>query len=346
MLSMNCPQCGLINRREAVLCDCGYDFVTPYILHKVNGIIEVVHDSIRTKRRENGLSPLFNTDTLGVAAMELSQTIAQTEHPDIDAIVSDYRKRALELGYPGLGISASYCRNVWPLVVYDGDVVNEILGYATSAQANYWEDYGLGLLKSSATTYPGQFGMCVVIGLGYTDGNALVVNYINEERKRAGVRPLEIDRRLRAISRSYLGMSTAAVPEQVNADIRQYRYLEPGYTVRYYYGGAYTPYPVNRVSTGMTISEIARLVADKLVGEYREVLLRPDWQHIGVAVNTRGEVPPTEPRVLSFTAEYVVGWRLEADAERPECFPPPLEAEPTSDDSRTPTRKRRWWPFR
>lgn len=324
--SNSCPSCGLINPPDAVICDCGYNILSPLARLKANDILNVVHDSLRARRRENGLSPLFNTEALGIAAQELSQPIATIEQPDLDASTSEYHKRVSELGYSAPEVSTGFYRQMVPLEIYHEDAAREILESIPEAvQSDVWEDYGVGATTGAVAGRPGEFGLCVVFGFGYTDGHALVVQHINDERKKVGVPPLEIDDRLRRLSRSYLAMPS--VPrQQLDVDMEGTGYHASGYRTRWAYNGAYIPCPADLFDVGLNIRQIARVVADELLRVHRDLLLRPDWQHIGLALNREPVVPSEEPRVPSFLAEFVLGWRLSEKAKRPAHFPPPLES--------------------
>ena len=353
----NCPNCGATTSHEVEICGCGYDFL---VVAKQKDIMDIVHNVIRSVRRDHGLSPLFNTATLGKAALSMSETVAGIEQPDAMEVVSDYRQRAATIGYPGLEVSAAYYRKLWPLDTDNNVIAKEILDFSTQALDDCWEDYGVGITRGNRAETPGEFGTCVVLGFDYRDGNALVVKHINEERQKIGAASLEIDRRLRRMSRSYLEMQTAADPKQVEEDVQRYGYLEAGYTTRFAYSGTYVRYPADRLDTGLNIRDIARLVADELLRSDRELLTRPDWQHIGLAVETKPVTPYVEPKVPSFIAEYVIGWRLPEHTERPEHFPPSIEKPPHPSEAnvryvihtqrhRQPPRRRQrrkwWWPF-
>ena len=63
--------------------------------------------------------------------------------------------------------------------------------------------------------------MCVVFGVGFSDGNALITDYVNEERVKAGVQPLELDYYLRRLARDYLAMDTEPDRSRMLRDVEQ-----------------------------------------------------------------------------------------------------------------------------
>ena len=160
-------------------------------------------------------------------------------------------------------------------------------------------------------------------GVGYSDANALVINYINEERAKVGSPPLEVSYHLRLLVRNYLAMYSEPEQSQILSDLSECGHLEPGLTVRRAYAGAYAPIPPE--SGDLSAWDVARIVATELLKTYGEVLLRPDWQDIGLAVRLDPVIPPVGPEVPSIMAEYLVAWRLPEFVQRPAHFPPPID---------------------
>ena len=170
------------------------------------------------------------------------------------------------------------------------------------------------------------FGVGVVFGVGYTDGNALVTNHINEPRRNAGVQPLELNHRLRNLARDYLALYSEPGPDQMRKDIEECGYLVPGITARWAYSGVYVP--IQSGGGDLYVRDVARMVADQFLRAEGELLLRADWQDIGIAVRTDPVLPPDNPAVPagpSVQAEFLIGWRLPEGVERPAHFPPPSE---------------------
>ena len=331
-----CPKCGLVRGFEPEICDCGYDFLA---VNKQQEIMGIVLGSIQRERRMRGLPTLVGVAELGKPAMSISYPLAETDNPEIDVFLPDYRQRVTEEGYRGLEVSMAFSRRVWPIDTCNNVIAEDILETFTDALDNVWEDFGIGSILNDRAVTPGDFGICAVLGLGYTDGNALVVSHIDKERRKLGAAPLEIDTSLRQISRAYLAMSGAIGTEQLNEDVMRYGYMKQGYRARYYHGGTFVPVPADW-DERLYIPDVARLCADELLRIDGERLTRSDWQHIGVAVQL-GPVLPTHPkiererRVPSFTVEYIIGWRLLDSADRPTNFPsPPPE-----------TPRKWWWPF-
>ena len=59
-MAQKCPRCGLFSPKEAVRCDCGYDFATKtvqasylvsHVLEKHGGEAKIIQESSRTKIR-------------------------------------------------------------------------------------------------------------------------------------------------------------------------------------------------------------------------------------------------------------------------------------------------------
>ena len=287
-----------------------------------------------------GLSQFINSALLGKAALSMSESLMTMENPQAEHIQSEYQWRAKSHGYQGIEIGVAYYRKVWPLDTRDEVITQDILdAFLPVADHDHWEDWGFGLSRGFDSEKPTEFGMGVVFGVGYSDGNALVTDYINEERVKAGVQPLEINYHLRRLARNYLAMNTEPDSNRLWSDISQCDYAEPTSRIRIDHGGVYAPLPDNVDS--FSISEVARLVADEYFRNRRESLLRSDWQHIGFAVRLEPVRPPMPPTVPSIMSEYVIAWQLPPGAERPAHFPPAADQSIVD-----PHRKRRWWwPF-
>ncbi len=374
--SVLCANCGVPNDPETEICDCGHDLL---VRNKLTSALNIALDTIEAERRKIGLSPLFNTTALQQAALATSGWVG-TDSLGVDEVLSDYRERASELGYPGSGlwgeVGFALYKQFLPRDISESDIVEEFLKtFTRTAMTDGWEDYGIGFTSATHADHPGIFWVCVVFGVGLTDGHAFALTHINEERRKENVPPLQIDRRLRDMARSYREMTTNVSQEQVEADAPRYGYLAPGYRARWIYGISYIPCPEALVSSGLNITQIGRAVADRLLEVNRERLVRIDWQHIGLAVDTNILIPPDEPRVPSFLAEYLLGWRLPEHARRPDHFPPPPEldthgserqfyvASPGAQNNpelweparpgipigtprqHTQRRRRWWWPF-
>ena len=99
-------------------------------------------------------------------------------------------------------------------------------------------------------------------------------------------------------------------------------YATSGWRVRLDYSGSYAKFP-RGIRALVAEPEMADIVVAQLVEDW-PTLLRPDWQDIGIAI---GVVNHPELGGLNFQAEYVIGWRIPFDAERPAHFPPPTDQE-------------------
>ena len=289
------------------------------------------------------------SSALGMSAQALSKSIGQSENQSESEWASEYQSEVDARGYQGNYVGMAYYLEAWDLDTPDETIAQDIAGhfFTTLAGEDYWEDFGYGLTHSTWVGEEGQMlGISLVLGLGYVDGNALVTNYINEKRLKVGIRPLEIHPELRRLARTYLAMDDEPSEEQMAGDIQNSLYMRDGRTVRHAYGGCYAPYPVHLVNEdcGLTVHERARAVADTYLQERGDLLLRLDWQHIGIAVGTTLVYPPMKQHSSSLTSEYLMAWRLGPGEERPAHFPRPLE--PNEPDTKQERKgKRRWWPF-
>lgn len=160
--------------------------------------MRVVLTTIQATRQHHGLRLLCHDARLSQAAQTYSTTVASIDDPDAVEVVTEYRRRAIEAGYPGAQVVGAFHKNVWPRDVSNSDIAREILHLSTIAQQDYWEDWGVGVTPISDPESPDEWGFCVFLGFGYTDGSGLVINQINAERKKAGVAPLELHPGIRA----------------------------------------------------------------------------------------------------------------------------------------------------
>ena len=294
---------------------------------KHHAIHELVQDAIIERRRELGLSQLMNSAALGRAALSVCQKMVATEAPVFDQVKEDFQRAAAHIGYGGLEIGVAYYRKTWPVDTPNEHIAQQIIEqFEGTASGDLWEDWGFGVTKGSFIDQQTGFGVAVVFGVGYTDGNALVTNHINEARRRAGVEPLELNHRLRNLTRDYLALRSEPDTDQMRKDIEGCGYLAPGITARWAYSGVYVP--IQSGSGDIYLRDAAKLVADEFLKAESELLLRADWQDIGIAVRTDPVLPPDDPDVPagpSIQAEFLIGWRLTERAERPAHFPPPAE---------------------
>ena len=312
------------------------------LLRKQRAIHDAITTAIVEKRRQLGLSQFMNSSALGKAALSMSESLVPMQNPQGEQILSDYQQRAKSFGFQGGGVGVAYYRKVWPLDTHNEVITQDILNiFLPTAGHDSWEDWGFGLSRGFDSEKPTEFCMCVVFGVGFSDGNALITDYVNEERVKAGVQPLELDYHLRRLSRDYLAMDTEPDSNRMLRDIEQCDYSEPMSRIRLDHGGVYAPIPGGDLS----LYEVARLVADEFLRTRRDTLLCSDWQHVGFAVQLEPVLPPMGLRVPSIMSEYVIAWRLPPNAERPAHFPPPFDRmeQPIVE---TPQKRRAWWwPF-
>ena len=202
---------------------------------------------------------------------------------------------------------------------------------------------------------PDRFGYALVIVYA-SDGNRMIVDRINDRREQRGADPLQISTPLRDIARKFITMASYdEAGQSLNHEAESHGYAAEGWRVRLYYGGCYAKFPGG--GGIVTEPETADILAAQLVQEW-SALLRPDWQDIGIAVTAQNN---PELGGWNFQAEFVTGWRIPFDAERPAHFPPPvdeegnrvasIESERRSDlrpfrPEPEPKRRRGWWPFR
>ena len=298
-----------------------------FITKKRVAVQGILVEKIAQSRREFGLNQLIDNSALASAALSTHETLMTTTNPSREQIQTDFQKRTQSVGYPGSRLGVLYDMGFWPLDAGENVIAQDILGNSLqTAVQDYWEDWSIGLSQSFIPTRPKEFLLCLVIGLGLTDGNALVTNYINRARVQAGVQPLEINDQLRTLARGYITLYSEPDRDQFSRDMEHSSYAEAGWRIRYDYSGVYVPRPKDFPE--LSIHAIAKLIADGLLRLRGDTLLRSDWQHIGIAVNTGRAMPPKEweegPRVPSMMAEYVIAWRLPPDTERPPHFPPPI----------------------
>ena len=323
--------------------ELGYNHaIDNVLLGKQRAINNDVVTAIAEKRSLSGLSQLMNSSSLGKAALSMSESLGPMQNPQGEQILSSYQQRAKSFGYQGAGVGVAYYRKIWPLDTHNEVIAQDILNiFLPTAEDDSWEDWGFGLSRGFDSEKPTEFCMCVVFGVGFSDGNALITDYVNEERVKAGVQPLELDYHLRRLARDYLVLDTEPDRNRMLRDIQRCDYAEPMSRIRFDHGGVYATHPGGDLS----FYEVARLVADEFLRTRRDTLLRSDWQHVGFAVQLEPVLPPMDLRVPSIMSEYVIAWRLPPNAERPAHFPPPTDRmeQPIVE---TPRKRRAWWwPF-
>ena len=294
---------------------------------KQAAIQELVDNAIIERRRELGLSQLMNSSPLGMAALSACQAMVEVEEPQLDQVYADFRLAAISMGYLGVEMEVAYYRHTWSLDAPNEEIARHVLEYFDKiAEEELWEDWGFGLTRGTFPERPTDFGHGLVFGVGYTDGNAIVTNRINEARRRAGLQPLELNHRLRNLAREYLALHREPSLDQMSRDIEDRGYLSPGVTARWAYSGVYAPIPTG--SGDLYVRDVARLVADEFLRTEKELILRADWQDIGIAVRADPVLPPDGrgvPAGPSIQAEFLIGWHLSEGVKRSGHFPLPAE---------------------
>ena len=319
------------------------------VLSKWRTVAEAVLDHMQNSRRARGLSPLLGVTPLEDAALSLSGYLMTMESTDADHVSNEYTRLAFDEGYTGSGVSVSCFRKAWPMDTPEAEIAGEIIRTCcTHALEDYLEDYGLGVSWSVSPQTPKMLTLCVVLGVGYTDGSGLVINHVNRARKSAGVAPLVTNGGLRLMTRNYIGLTKEPEHDRMLEDLGYVGYAEPGDRVRFAYLGSYAPLPGGH-AIPLDMHELAMMVGTHLLGKHRVPLRRPDWQHIGLSIDPKPVLPPHEPRVPSILVESLVAWRLDGDVERPAHFPPsakdPITTRYSTNTDAAPKPKRRWWPF-
>ena len=294
-----------------------------FIRRKQAAILETVVNSIVEKRKLGGLSQLIESSALGKAALWSSESLITDENPQNERVYSEYRQKAEAAGYQGIGVAVAHYRKVWPLDTSNNVIAQDILDtFMPKAVEDSWEDWGFGISRGFDDNNPEQFCMCVVVGVGYSDGNALVTNYVNEERVKAGIQPLVLDYHLRHLARDYVAMNNEPDRSRLSIDIEQSSYVEGMSRFRSSYGRTFIPFPVDQDE--ISNYQLARLVADEVLKTAEESLLRSDWHDVGFAVKLEPVRTSTDSADLSIVTDCILAWRLPENTERPAHFPPPI----------------------
>lgn len=315
------------------------------IAQKQADIHEAVVDALVEKRRDAGLNGLMGNSALGRVAMSMSVSLADIETPEYDQIAADYRQLAKATGYQGTEIGVAYFRKTWPIDTSNEIIANEIIDYfLQTCTTDLWEDWGFGLSRGYVEGSTSLFGMCVVLGTGWADGNALVTNYINKERVKRGAEPLKVNYALRRLARQYLDMDSEPDQRQILADILQVGYAVEGSQVWFDYGGVYAPLPMDGDKDVLTIREVARLVADQYLRD-RKSLMNPDWQDVGFVLRREPVLPRNvHPSIPSMMSEFVVARYVHPAVGGYTRY---MIRTPHRPDPRMERagRRRWWWPF-
>ena len=270
---------------------------------------------------------------LAAAAKDTADWLSAEENYE-DGIVDYFKQRCLQ--QPGYGYSIffpnlTYCRDTWPINAASSDITKDMIEkmkiceVAGTANIDYLGiGSGFAVIDQSGEVVqanggqPAKFGCSLVVAYA-TDGNVKIVDRINKRRKAVGVNPLQVSTSLRGMARKFIKLATYdEARDSLWADAQAFGYAMPGQRVRLDYHGCYSKLPEGDMASVFE-DEIADTIAAQLLTDCPS-LLRPDWHDIGVATGV-GRNPVSNE--LSLQAEYVVGWQIPADADRPAHFPPP-----------------------
>ena len=348
---------------------------------KEAAISDIVVGHILSERERLGLPAPAANSGLGAAARDTAVWFAEEE--DFEDEILEYLRRSCAQ-QPGnanssLSLGLAYGRHIWPADADPSEIAKEMIeriGLSEVVSFPSLDYLAIGscfaVLDQSGNPVeitggqPDSFGYVLVIAYA-TDGNGMIVDRINERRERVGAAPLQISVPLREMARKFIALPSAVeAGDSLYAEAQSHGYAADGWRVRLDYSGSYAKFPSGG-ETPVAEPEMADIIGTQLVNEW-PTLLRPDWQDIGIATDVTNH---PELEGLNFHAEFVIGWRIPFDAERPAHFPPPIDHEgnpSTSVDADTrrggedrsdtlrgpeyrepqpkPQRRRGWWPFR
>ena len=348
---------------------------------KETAILDIVVRHILSERERMGLPAPAPNSRLTAAARDTAVWFSSEDDFE-DKILEYLRLRCAE--QPGnanasLSLRLAYGRHFWPAAAEPSEVAKDLIermGLSEVVGFSALDYLGIGscfaVLDQSGNSVkitggqPARFGYALVVAYA-TDGNGMIIDRINERREKVGAAPLQVSTHLRDVVRKFIVSSSAdEAGDSLYDEARTHGYAADGWRIRLYYSGSYAKFPSGS-DTFVAEPEMADIIATQLVKDW-PILLRPDWQDIGIATGVKNH---PELGGLNFQAEFVIGWRIPFDAERPAHFPPPIELEgnpSTSVDASTrrggedgpdalrdpvyrepqpkPQRRRGWWPFR
>lgn len=256
--------------------------------------------------------------TLGMAAAGVSLYLAGADISP-EQVRDVFSRRVRQSEYNGWAV-APYYREVYPMDTPDEKIIADMTDVLSRQIDDVaYEDFGVGITHGYPNDDHSRFGVCIVMGVGCTDGSAYALARINEARESVGVAPLEAHYSLRYLVRNYILMDESPDLEQFNRDMWESGYARPGILVRQGYGSSYRP--THRGVDALTYEDMGNLAAAGLLADNEEIVLRSDWQHIGIAA--RVVTHPIHGTCVH--AEFVIAWQLPEGTERPAHFPPPLD---------------------
>ena len=299
-----------------------------------------------SKRKELGLMPLVANSILGQEAYLTSVVLAAEEYTAETHY--KYEVRVKEAGYEGKA-GFSYIRHIWPTDTPNQVIVDELLNLffedPSLKSDTIWEDFGLGICHGHPGNDQSRLGLCVVVGLGWTEGYAYALKHINSVRVSEGADPLELSLELRETARRLCSLDEVSTADLNNA-MMESGYGGPNRRLRFAYNGGYKLMPKDL--RAVTYEEQGKRIADTLLEEHKDLLMRPDWKHVGLASRlvTRSAVDNSQGVWLQVS--FILAWQMPGDAKRPAHFPPSIaedEQARTGPSANDKPRKRRWWPF-
>ena len=308
---------------------------TPYdIINTIRQfrIMNGVRDAVDSWRAKQGLPEAQSSSALGKAALKVTERFAEAEIESPEQVYKEFEQYVTEGEdeYAGWS-SVAYYREMWPMHTPDVEIIEGMTAeLCRQLHTGAYEDLGFGISCGYTDDSYSKFGVFVAIGFGTTDGSAYAVMHINKAREEAGVPRLRIDYPLRLMARKYRPMADIPDEDMLGEDIAQFGYVNPGWRVRYGFNVAHSPLLRDVLPEAFALEEanilmvehakIGELAASALLAEHKDILLRPDWQDIAVAISISGS--QGNERVQ---AEFLIAWKIPGDAERPSHFPPEPE---------------------
>ena len=332
-------------------------------LEKETAISNIILGHINTGREQLGLPAPTPLTSFAVAARDTVQWFAGEEY--FEDKIEDYLKErcAHHLGkaHSSWFLQLAYGRHTWPVgaepsavakemierIGLSGIVVAPRLDYLALGSCHAVLDHSGNAVQVSGSQ-PDKFGYAVVIAYA-TDGSSMIVERINNQREAVDAAPLQISASLNAMVHKYVKSNTQTVTEKedvLQQDIWDFGYLTEGWQGRFGYGGAYSRIPATQ-QMPLTQPQLADALTSELLVRFGHMLLRPDWQDIGIATAIGSS---QQPNRVDAIAEFVLGWRIPFGSERPAHSPSPIpfQGDPSSlpkEHQAETRRKRSRWPF-
>ncbi len=273
---------------------------------------------------QRGFPKALRNSTLGMAAAGVSSYLAGADVSP-EQVRDVFSRRIGQSEYNGWAV-APYYREVFPMDTLDAKIIADMTDVLSRQIDNIaYEDFGLGITHGYPYDDYSSFGVCIVVGIGCTDGSAYALARINEARVASGAEPLKNDEKLRTLARKYIKIERE--PEEMSAevseDILQSGYAPNGFRLRFAYNGAFCPIPEDMDMQNLTYEQLGNLAAEGLLRKEKETLIRPDWRDIGVSIGIVRSAPGIPMPAVQ--AEVMLAWRIPADSERPAHFPSPID---------------------